>query len=209
VEYPHKLLSSTVYIPQFLCRFESLSIILTHITNGLSLVHEVWEIGWCIEIGRGIHQTTKLDKAGSTPYRIVWGGLTTLMARTYSCPNLGICQGLHLHENSLWVAFPGCYVSFMWYCLAVNNLNIQLQCLVTMAQMNTYRILDVSTHSQPSITSGEHKAQGRIWLVWNPSASTAASKAHRHYLVVACHNQTIDFCTQSKLARLEWFTCMD
>jgi len=45
VEYPHKPLSSTVYIPQFLCRFESLSIILTHITNALSLVHEVWEIG--------------------------------------------------------------------------------------------------------------------------------------------------------------------
>ena len=45
VEYPHKLLNSTVYIPQFLCRFESLSIILTHITNALPLVHEVWEIG--------------------------------------------------------------------------------------------------------------------------------------------------------------------
>jgi len=47
-------------------------------------------------------------------------------------------------------------------CLAVNNLNIQLQCLVTMAQMNIYRVLDISTRSQASITLGEHKAQGRI-----------------------------------------------
>ena len=45
VEYQNKLLSSTVYVPQFLCRFESLSIILIHITNSLYLVHEVWEIG--------------------------------------------------------------------------------------------------------------------------------------------------------------------
>ena len=105
-------------------------IIITHIPNALSLVHEVWEIGWCIEIGRGIHQTKKLDKAGSTPYRIVWGWLTMPMARTYSCPNLGICWGVY-GASSLWKWPLNC---FSWLllspscgrnsCLAVNNLNI-------------------------------------------------------------------------------------
>ena len=42
--------------------------------------------------------------------------------------------------------------------------------------------------------------------MWNSSASKAASK--QDYLTV-CYNRTTDFGAQFKLARLEWFTCID
>jgi len=73
----------------------------------------------------GIHQTKKLNMAISTPHRLrVTFKLTTPTARTYSCPNLrnfyvtamGFIEfmGLHIHKNSLRIAFPDCDISFLW-----------------------------------------------------------------------------------------------
>ena len=72
-----------------------------------------------------IHQTKNLNKVISTPYLLgATSKLTTPTARPYSCPNLrnfyvtamGFIEfrGLHIHKNSLRIAFPDCDISFLW-----------------------------------------------------------------------------------------------
>ena len=111
-----------------------------------------WSLGnWMIHWNKmEIHQTKNLNKAVSTPYRLrVTFKFTTPMDRIYSCPNLGIYSGVYQVYGASWA----------WI-----SMTSQLQCRVTMAWMNTYRVLDISA-STLFIVSGEHKAQGRIWSV--------------------------------------------
>jgi len=103
----------------------SLSIILTHMTNALSLAHEVWEIGWCIEIGREIHQPNKgyfhtVLFEDDLPRR--WP--EHIFALIYvSAKGFIKFVGLHIVFESVFliVMSPSCGLNS---CLAVNNLNI-------------------------------------------------------------------------------------
>ena len=64
----------------------------------------------------------------------------------------------------------------------------QLQCRVTMARMNTYRVLDISASTLSSRGSIRHKAQ------------FDQCKIHLRVRVM-CYNRTTILCTRFKLAR--------